>query len=92
MSSSVGMMGEIVRAASAVAVRPRLWMTAIVEFRRLLPDGWWRQRPYLPVPDPAMLGFRATTQYGDPDHRLESHDLVAWLWWCKAENRRRRIR
>lgn len=85
-------MGDVLRAAAAVVRRPGLWWTALVQFRRLLPDGWWRQRPFLPVPDPAMLGFRATTQYGDPDHPPETHDLVAWLVWCKAENRRRRIR
>lgn len=85
-------MGDVLRAAGAVAGRPRLWITAVVQFRRLLPDGWWRRRPFLPVPDPAMLRFRLTTQYGDPEHRPEVDDLVAWLWWCKAENRRRRIR
>jgi len=89
--SPVGMTA-VFRAAGAVVTRPSLWGTALVEFRRLLPDGWWRRRPFLPVPDPAMLGFRNTTQYGDPDHPPEGHDLVAWLRWCKAENRRRRIR
>jgi hypothetical protein len=84
--------GAVFAAAVAVVVRPRLWATGLVEFRRLLPDRWWRQPPFLPVPDPALLAFRATTQYGDPDHRLEPDDLVAWLRWCKAENQRRRIR
>jgi len=79
-------------AAGAVVRRPGLWTTAFVEFRRMLPDRWWRRRPFLPVPDPDLLAFRATTQYGDPDHRLEPDDLVAWLAWCKAENRRRRVR
>ena len=83
---------EVVRGAIAVVGRPGLWGTAIVEFRRLIPDGWWRRRPFLPVPDPAMLAFRATTQYGDADHPLEIDDLVAWLRWCKAENHRRRVR
>jgi hypothetical protein len=83
---------ELARAAVGVVTRPRLWATAIVECRRMAPDGWWRTRPFLPVPDPAMLSFRATTQYGDPDHPPESHDLVAWLHWCKAENRRQRNR
>ena len=47
--------------------------------------------PWLPVPDPAMLEFRTTTQYGDASHELERDDLVAWLRWCKAENQRRRV-
>ncbi|MEZ5244421.1 MAG: hypothetical protein R2707_04925 [Acidimicrobiales bacterium] len=85
-------MGEVRRAAAAVVREPGLWVTALVQFRRMIPDGWWRRRPFLPVPDPAMLAFRATTQYGDPAHPLEPDDLIAWLSWCKAENRRRSVR
>lgn len=84
-------MRELVRAASTVARHPSLWGTALVMFRRMLPDGWWRRPPFLPVPDPALLAFRTTTQYGDPDHPLEPDDLLTWLRWCKAENRRGRI-
>lgn len=82
---------EMVRAAGAVLVRPSLWATALVQFRRMVPERWWARAPWLPVPDRAMLAFRATTQYGDPDHPLERDDLVAWLRWCKAENQRRRV-
>lgn len=84
-------MGDVMRAARVVVGRPSLWWTALVQFRRLVPDGWWRRRPFLPFPDQAMLAFRATTQYGDPTHPLEADDLVAWLSWCKAENRRLRV-
>jgi len=91
-AQSAGGLTAVARAAGAVILRPSLWFTALVEFRRLLPDGWWRHRPFLPLPDAEMLGFRATTQYGDPERPPDSHDLVAWLRWCKAENRRRRIR
>lgn len=83
--------GQVLRAAATVIVRPGLWRTALVQYRRLVPDRWWATAPRLPVPDPAMLAFRATTQYGDPDHEPEADDLVAWLRWCKAENRRRRV-
>lgn len=80
------------RAGTVVVRHPGLWRTALTMFARLVPPRWWRSRPFLPLPDPAMLAFRATTQYGDPDHALEPHDLVAWLRWCKAENQRQRIR
>lgn len=83
---------EIRRAVVAVIARPALWGTALVEYRRLLPDEWWRRRPFLPAPDPALLRFRAETQYGDPEHAPDADDLVAWLQWCKAENRRQRVR
>jgi hypothetical protein len=60
-----------------------LWRTALVEVRRLAPTGWWRRRPYLPVPDPAYLRFRMQTQYGDAAHEPEPEDFVAWLEWCR---------
>jgi hypothetical protein len=85
-------MREVLAAARVVAVRPGLWSTALLQFWRLVPDRWWRRRPFLPLPDPAMLAYRATTQYGDPDHRPEPDDILAWLRWCKAENQRHRIR
>ncbi len=73
----------------AVLFHPSLWRIAIGQARRFAPDGWWRQKPFLPVPDPALLRFRAVTQYGDPEHPPEVGDLVAWLRWCKSENQRR---
>lgn len=78
--------------AGAVMVRPSLWATAVVEFWRFVPDGWWRHRPFLPVPDPALLRFRAVTQYGDPERQPDVVDVVTWLRWCKSENQRRRVR
>lgn len=75
---------------AAVAFRPALWVTAVVEARRMVPRGWWRRAPFLPVPDPALIAFRAETQYGDPAHRFEPGDVVLWLKWCRTENRRGR--
>ena len=68
--------------------RPWLWSTAVRQAARFAPDGWWRRAPFLPVPDRALLEFRGTTQYGDPDRAADGDDLVAWLEWCRAEHRR----
>jgi hypothetical protein len=68
--------------------RPGLWPTAIRQAARFAPDQWWRRAPFLPVPDRALLEFRGTTQYGDPDRAPEPADVVAWLEWCRAEQRR----
>ncbi|HEX3393489.1 MAG TPA: hypothetical protein VHS52_03090 [Acidimicrobiales bacterium] len=68
----------------AVAVRPRLWPTALVQVRRLAPPGWWRRWPPLPAPDPDWMRFRARTAYGDPDRPPEPADVVAWLEWCRT--------
>ena len=73
--------------AAAVAARPRLWPTAAAQVRRLAPRRWWARRPFLPVPDRAWLRFRMETQYGDPAHRPEPDDVVAWLEWARLQSR-----
>lgn len=73
--------------AAAVVARPRLWPTAIGQVRRLAPSRWWARRPYLPVPDRAWLRFRMETQYGDPSHRPDADDVVAWLEWARESRR-----
>lgn len=75
-------------AIRAVLLRPSLWRTALRQARRFAPDGWWHRRPFLPVPDPALLRFRTITQYGDADQAPRVDDLVVWLRWCKSENQR----
>lgn len=65
----------------AVVARPRLWPAALRQARVLVPSGWWRRAPFLPVPDRAWLRFRLTTAYGDPDAPLGADDLVTWLAW-----------
>jgi hypothetical protein len=77
-------------ATLTVIMRPRLWATAFVMARRFAPDRWWATRPFLPLPDPALLRFRGITQYGDPSHAPDPYDIVVWLRWCKAENQRQR--
>ncbi|MEM9518412.1 MAG: hypothetical protein AAGA37_03770 [Actinomycetota bacterium] len=64
--------------------RPRLWPTAARQVARFAPDRWWTRPPFLPLPDPALLEFRATTQYGDPDRTADAGDVLAWLDWCRA--------
>lgn len=70
------------KVVAAVLRRPVLWPTALVMLGRMAPPGWWRRRPHLPIPDPSYLRFRLETQYGD-DHRLEPHDVVTYLAWCR---------
>jgi hypothetical protein len=70
----------------AVLVRPSLWGIAVVQVFRLARPGWWRRPPFLPVPDREYLRFRLETQYGDPAHRAEPDDIVAYLRWCRTTN------
>jgi hypothetical protein len=62
---------------------PSLWATGVVQLVRLAPRGWWRRRPFLPLPDPHYLRFRLQTAYGDPDREPEPEDLVTYLHWCR---------
>jgi hypothetical protein len=74
--------GWATRAAVAVARRPALWPTAVVQLFRLAAPGWWRRRPFVPLPDRAYLRFRLETAYGD-DRDPEPADVVTYLHWCR---------
>ena len=67
--------------------RPGLWPTALAQARRTVRPGWWREPPFLPLPDPAYLRFRMETAYG-PDGEPEAADVVAYLQWCREFSRR----
>ena len=67
-----------------MARRPWLWPTAVRQVAVLAAPGWWHRRPWLPLPDPAYLGFRLATQYGDAVHPPEPGDVVAYLHWCRS--------
>ena len=76
---------NLVRVAGAVARRPDLWPVAVRQWRRTTPSGWWRRRPFLPVPSREYLRFRLLTQYGDPDARASGADVVNYLAWCRSQ-------
>lgn len=71
----------------ALVRRPDLWVTGLRQYRRLVPAGWWRRRPWLPVPDRQYLEFRLLTQYGSSSTRPEPGDVVTYLEWCRAQRR-----
>lgn len=68
---------------AAILVRPRLWIVALRQLRVLVPPGWWRRPPFLPLPDRAYLRFRLITAYGEPDRPPEARDVVTYLEWCR---------
>lgn len=47
--------------------------------------GWWRRRPFLPLPDRDYLRFRLQTAYGgDGSGAPEPGDVIAYLHWCRG--------
>jgi hypothetical protein len=75
----------------AVAPHPGLWPAALGAVHRLARPGWWRHRPFLPVPGDAYWHFRLVTAYGgdgDPA-AVTAADVVAYLRWCQRARPRR---
>ncbi|MGD9996646.1 MAG: hypothetical protein AB7L17_06885 [Ilumatobacteraceae bacterium] len=54
-----------------------------MQLRRTAAPGWWRHRPFMPLPAPEYLRFRLITQYGDADHQPVPADVLNYLLWCK---------
>lgn len=71
-------------AIAAVAVRPTLWPTAVRAVVRLAPRGWWRHRPFVPIPDPAYLEFRSSTAFGPDATAPPARELVSYLRWLRS--------
>jgi hypothetical protein len=74
----------LIAGAIAVLRHPSLWATAVRQLVRLTPRGWWRRRPFLPVPDAAYLRFRLITAYGGEGGEPRPEDLITYLHWCRA--------
>jgi hypothetical protein len=72
-----------VAALVAVLPHPSLWATGVRQALVLARPGWWRRRPWLPIPDADYLHFRLVTAYGD-DRAPAPADLVTYLRWCRA--------
>ncbi len=47
-----------------VLKRPSLWIIAITQFLAFVPTGWWRTKPFLPLPRESYLEFRTKTVFG----------------------------
>lgn len=69
--------------ALAVALRPELWVAALVQLSRLAVPGWWRRPPFLPLPSKPYLRFRLETAYGD-QRPPDPSDVITYLHWCKT--------
>ncbi|HET6951052.1 MAG TPA: hypothetical protein VFI47_11790 [Acidimicrobiales bacterium] len=74
----------LVAAVGAVARHPSLWPTGIRQVCVLAAPGWWRRRPFLPLPASDYLRFRLQTAYGGDGRTAPApDDLVTYLRWCR---------
>lgn len=71
-----------------VLLRPGLWWAALGALRRMAAPGWWRNRPYLPLPADRLWAFRMVTAYGRPDAVPEAADVISYLQWCRSTGAR----
>lgn len=69
-------------------VHPRLWIPALRVALATAGPGWWRRRPFLPLPDETWWAFRMETAYGDANTRLDAADLVEFIAWSRQERAR----
>lgn len=70
--------------ARLLLARPLLWPVTVRQVGRLAPPGWWRRRPFLPLPAPGYLAFRAQTMYGDAGRLPDPEDVLTYLGWCRT--------
>jgi len=84
-----GSLRDVSAMLGVLARHPALWATAWRQARRMARPGWGRHWPFLPLPDPAYMSFRLETQYGRGGQPT-AEDLVAYLSWCRREERSRR--
>lgn len=76
---------------AAVLRRPDLWGTALGAVLRLAAPGWWRRRPYVPLPDAGLWAFRMVTAYGRPDAPPQPADVLSYLEWCRSTRSSRAV-
>ena len=78
---------RIAEFGAAILATPGLWRSALRQWRRTTPPGWWHRRPFLPVPPVEYLRFRMVTQYGDAPRQVAAADVLNYLAWCKRQDR-----
>lgn len=70
---------------AAVRGHPELWWTAILQAIRLAKPGWWRRRPFIPVPSEDLWRLRMVTAYGGDGSALpDPEDVISYLDWCSG--------
>jgi hypothetical protein len=64
--------------------RPRLALNLIRVAWRFRATNWYRQFPFLPLPDPTYLRWRMYTAYGDYGAIPSAADVERYARWSGA--------
>ena len=76
--------GWVRAAVVAVARHPSLWVTGVRQARVLAAPGWWRRRPFLPLPGARLPAVPPADRLRrDGDSAPEPDDLVTYLRWVR---------
>lgn len=68
----------------AVLMHPAAWRDALGTAWSHRRRGWWRRRPFLPLPSPQHLEWRLETAYGSKTAQFEERDFEEYLKWRRA--------
>ena len=67
--------------AARASVRPRLAVDLVRTAWAFRRRGWYRQSPFLPLPDPTYLRWRMYTAYADEGAVPSAEDVVRFARW-----------
>ena len=76
--------GWLCRLALQVGTRGRLAVDLIRITWRFRSNNWYRQFPFLPLPDPTYLRWRMYTAYGDYDAVPSVTDVERYARWASV--------
>ncbi len=67
---------------------PSLWIEGLKSVVRMAPNGWWKRRPFLPIPSSSYWHFRMVTVFGgDGSGRLDEQQVIGFLRWSRRMGR-----
>lgn len=80
------MIGLDVKALARHLVRHPSTVPSVVRAGwRLRANGWWRRRPFLPLPDPAYWRFRLVTATGSASGPLRVEEVLEAARWSQRQ-------
>ena len=78
------------RAVAAQCVRhPSLLVLLAGAAWRFRRRGWYRRAPFLPLPSEDYMKWRLHTAFADEQAGPEARDLIAYLKWARAMDKRK---